>query len=330
MTKLRNRDLLDLHSGGVARGAFAAADPGTGGDAGDDGGGGGSPPSPPAEPAGGGGEPSHLQTLRDSLPPEIGTNPVLDPYFTGDAPRGVQGLAQDFIGVQHLIGGEKIAKPGKDSSESDWARFYGEMGRPDSPEGYDLGDFQAPQGIGWDEGLQKNMLEDLHGAGLSNAQVNAVVRAYAGRISEVASAQAQNIHQLSEQSTQKLTETWGAATEANQAIAARAFQTVFAPEVAMALETVMVDGMPLGSHPAIVESFYNLGKRMQEHDIIGDQDGIGAAGPLTPAEAAAELAKMEADPNFTTLWTSRDRNNPEVKALRDRRLALQKMANPDG
>ena len=67
---------------------------------------------------------------------------------------------------------------------------------------------------------------------------------------------------------------------------------------------------------------------MAEPGVVGGQggDADGALRPLTPAQAQAAVAKLEADPLKGAAL--RDRNHAQHKAVLEEREALLKMTQP--
>ena len=55
--------------------------------------------------------------------------------------------------------------PGKDATPEEWAAFYGQLGRPETPEGYEL-----PLPEGDDGAFAKEMAPILHKHGVTAAQ----------------------------------------------------------------------------------------------------------------------------------------------------------------
>ena len=52
-------------------------------------------------------------------------------------------LAKGYVHAQRMVGADKIALPNKHATEDDWNQFYGKLGRPDTPEAYEV-NYQPP------------------------------------------------------------------------------------------------------------------------------------------------------------------------------------------
>ena len=83
--------------------------------------------SAPAEVA-----PSVPDDWRSTIPEEIRGHKSLDHI------QDVGALAKSYVNAQSMIGADKVAIPGKHATDDDWIEVYARLGRPDSPEGYEL------------------------------------------------------------------------------------------------------------------------------------------------------------------------------------------------
>ncbi len=245
------------------------------------------------------------RALLDSLPEEIRSAPYLQNHESFEA------FTRDSVGQHRLIGFEKIARPTADSTEEDWNVFHDAMGRPEDPTKYDLGDFAPPENLEWDEGFQKDMIEDLWKSGASQRQVNEVVRAYATR----QSARQRNVNELLQQSrletTNLLKQKWGLDYDQRASMADDVMSEIFGENAKLVGEILLPNGRMLGNEPAIIESFFNLGKRMIEHQMIGEKQV--AAPSLSPAEALTQAEAMSANPEIAKVLAKGDLKDATVQ-----------------
>jgi hypothetical protein len=291
---------------------------GGGGDAGDGSGGGAGD--------GAGGKPpvaADWLTLRTSLPAELRDHPILKPYSEGDSPSGLQGLVQAHVDVQRLVGAKGTVVPGESSTIQDWARHYKELGRPDTPQGYDFGDFKPMEGVPWDKALEAGLIEDLHEMGATNPQANLIMRRYAGRTGAQYQAAVKQLEEASKAADEELHAEWGATYDANLEVADRVFETAFGDDIQAIANVRLPDGTPLGESPIFVRGMYELGSRMAEGKLV---DGKVVRG-LTPAAAQAEINKMEGDPAMVAILAAP--SHPEHSALMKQHTALYQAANPE-
>ena len=92
----------------------------------------GTAPEPAPEPA------PQPTSWRDGLSDDLRNHPGLQKY------EDVGALAKGFLSQSELVGRKGVILP-KEGDAEDRQRFYSELGRPESVEGYDLGDFAPPE-----------------------------------------------------------------------------------------------------------------------------------------------------------------------------------------
>jgi len=242
-----------------------------------------------------------FEKMREGLPPELRDSPSL---------KGIdsfESLVQQHANVQHLIGGEKIARPKEDAPQEDWDRFYNTLGRPDAPDKYDLGDFQPPEGLPWDGDLQSGMLQDLHVAGLTNEQVNKVVRSFAARQHEGFKNVQTSIQEAHDKADRELKTEWGNAYDGRIQESIKGMRYAFGELADDVAQTVLTDGSLLGDNPVFIRAFQKIGASMGEHQMIGDRTPGDPA--VSPAQAAQEIKALESDPEFQAIFTDKSRHN---------------------
>lgn len=244
-------------------------------------------------------------TLRAALPAEIRDSP----YIANQ--KGFEDLARDAITQNRLVGFEKIARPKADSPPEDWDQFYNSMGRPAEASAYDLGDFKPPETVEWDENLASGMLEDFHKAGLSERQVQDVMKGYATRQEAVARDRTEALQQQRTEAEAALRQEWGAAFEPNKTLAGDEFVRVFGDQAEMMMNIPLPNGRLLGNEPSVVEAFFRLGQKHSEHGLIGEKSV--AEPSLSPADALAKAREMEADPDMLRDITAGKKDNAHFK-----------------
>jgi len=223
----------------------------------------------------------------------------------------VEELSRDAITQNRLVGFEKIARPKKDSPSEDWDRFFNDMGRPESADKYDLSEFKPPENVQWDNDLQQSMLEDFHKAGLSQQQAKEVIEAYAERQATATRDHTESLQQARTATESVLREKWGRAFEPNKAVAADEFTRVFGDNAEMVMNIALPSGQLFGNEPAMIEAFFNLGKKHQEHGMIGEKSVSEPS--LSPADALMKAHEMETDPDNLAAITAGKPNNPIFK-----------------
>lgn len=175
-----------------------------------------------------------------------------------------------------------LTMPAKDAPAEEWAAFYAQIGRPETPEGYEL-----PLPEGDDGAFAKEMAPILHKHGVSAEQAkglaadwNAMVEARVAALdaAEVAAVQAMDTKNKAE--AVALKNEWGQAHDANMHFAKLAVQQFLpadkAGDVIAAIESKL-------GYKATIEFLHGVGKGLGEHDAAGL--GVNNA---APAKSIAE------------------------------------------
>ena len=161
-----------------------------------------------------------------------------------------------------------LTMPGKDATPEDWSAFYAQIGRPETPEGYEL-----PLPEGDDGAFAKQMAPVLHKHGVSAEQAkglaadwNAMVAAQVAELdaADVAHAAAMNSKNTAEAAALK--NEWGQAHDANMHFAKLAVQQFMPPDKAG--DVIAAIESKLG-YKATIEFLHGIGKGLGEHDAAG-------------------------------------------------------------
>ena len=161
-----------------------------------------------------------------------------------------------------------MAMPGKDATPEEWAAFYGQLGRPETPEGYEL-----PLPEGDDGAFAKEMAPILHKHGVTAAQAkglaedwNAMVQA---QQAQAEAAEAQRIAALDSKNraeAAELANEWGQANEANMHFAKLAVGQFFPKEKAAGIISAIESQV---GYKETIKFLYGIGKGLGEHDAAG-------------------------------------------------------------
>lgn len=178
---------------------------------------------------------------------------------------------------------EALTMPGKDATPEQWAEFYGKIGRPETPDAYEL-----PLPEGDDGAFAKEMAPILHKHGITAEQAkglagdwNAMVAAQQQQVeaAEAAAAKAQHVKNTAEAAALK-TE-WGQQFDANMHHAKQAVQQFLPKDQAADVITALESKL---GYKATIEFLHNIGKGLAEHDAAG----MGANNAGTPQKSLAE------------------------------------------
>lgn len=175
-----------------------------------------------------------------------------------------------------------LTMPGKDATPEEWSAFYAQIGRPETPEGYEL---PVPEG---DSGeFAKQMAPILHKHGVSAEQAkglaadwNAMVAAQVAEMDAADAAHAVAMNSKNTAEAAALKNEWGQAHDANMHFAKLAVQQFMpadkAGDVIAAIESKL-------GYKATIQFLHGIGKGLGEHDAAG----MGANNSA-PAKTLAE------------------------------------------
>lgn len=268
-------------------------------DGGDGGGGTGTIEAPPAAP----------EDWRTNIDVGFREHPSLTNF------KSVNDLAKSWVNAQKLIGREKIPVPGKDAKPEDWDVVYDRLGRPKTPEEYQIGEVALPEGFpALDENLTKEFKAQAHKLGLLPGQVDQLYQWFMGYNAGEFERFGKERSEAMARSQTEMRREYGKAYEANIALARKVVQSYGDKDTAAALE----EG--LGNDPRLVRMLVKIGKTLSEHSL-GNLPGSGAM--MTPAEAKAEISKIMNDPKHAYF----NQLHPEHDAAIGRMQQLHQLAS---
>lgn len=261
-------------------------------------------PAPP-QPA-----PAVPSDWRESLNPDLKANPIFQRF------KSVGDLANAYVHAQRFIGGEKLAAPKETWGEPEWNEFWTALGRPETADQYDLGDFRPPEDLPWDDDLQTQMLGVMHKAGLNHKQAREIVAAYRDQVEGQFRDVIGQIEEIRTESMKSLRQEWGRAFDGRLDLARRAAQHALGDQFPTFTNIKLEGGGLLGDDPRFIRMFARLGETMGEHGLVGDKR---TRTTLTPQEAMTEEAKLRGDKGFMAAYLSKEHPEHEI--------AVQKMAD---
>lgn len=270
-------------------------------------------PTPPAPE-----EPAAPTGPWSTLSEDLRDNPVVTRH------KDVESLVREHIGAQELIGRKGVIPPGSWEDDEDVKRFYQQLGVPEKPDGYDLSKLEV--GENWDPELQNQMVQAMHGLGLTERQVSGILGHYSKILEGVYSTVQEKAAETRAASEKQLREKYGNAFDERIRRASKIFHNAWG-EASEDLRTLRLeDGSLLGDHPAFLDGLANLGDLLGE-DAFRGGDREPQRLTLGPEEAAAKWEELQANPEFQAdLY---DKERPGHKLAVSRRDALYRAMFPE-
>lgn len=225
----------------------------------------------PAEVAQGGSGNDFLQMI----PEEIRQHPSLSPI------KDVENLARSYVNAQRLIGADKIPMPVNPSDE-DLDRIYNRLGRPETPEGYQL----TADGNIVTEELVKDFADFSHKLRLTPEQASSIIDYYRSSVEQTNAGSVEQAEEFRKTTEEALKSEWGRAYDQklNQAVnAAKEFSN---PEI---FDLQLSDGSRLGDNPEFIKTFAKIAEFRQ---TVTSEDTISEnaqSSVMTPKQAQAEI-----------------------------------------
>ena len=227
-------------------------------------------------------EASPLAINMASLPDDIRHEPVLKNFKSWDA------LAKSYVHANRKLGvpSDQLMQIPQ-GENADWNGVYKAMGRPDTPDQYEL------NGTGE---MADNFRNQAHQLGLSQKQASELMNWYSEVQSGVDSSDDEDFASEQVQWVADLQKEWGDSYIKNTKLAERAFRQFGSED---ALEVMNATG--LGSHPALVKMFSQIGQFLAEDgQLTGNQQG--RIGGITPGSAKTRIDELLNDKDFTTRY----------------------------
>ena len=227
-------------------------------------------------------EASPLAINMESLPDDIRHEPLLKNFKSWDA------LAKSYVHANRKLGvpSDQLMQIPQ-GENADWNGVYKAMGRPDTPDQYEL------NGTG---DMADNFRNQAHQLGLSQKQASELMNWYSEVQSGVDSSDDEDFASEQVQWVADLQKEWGDSYIKNTKLAERAFRQFGSED---ALEVMNATG--LGSHPALVKMFSQIGQFLAEDgQLTGNQQG--RIGGITPGSAKTRIDELLNDQDFTTRY----------------------------
>jgi len=211
-----------------------------------------------------------------------------------------------------------LAAPKWDDADS-VNKFFTKLGRPETPDSYDL---KVPEGVQIDENFMKIGKEIFHDLGANPALAQKALDKWEGFVATQKAAEVAKEQQINTEELTALEKKWGdsATLEANRAAGQRAVK-------ALGLDTAVIDKIEskVGS-AAIIELLAAIGKKSGEgNGNVGSGNGGGDPNDpnnMTKEQAKSRITELEGDTAFMAKY--RDKNaagHAEALSLMERLYA---------
>ena len=213
----------------------------------------------------------------DHLPEDLRDNETLSKF------KDVGSLSNSYLELQKMVGSrDKI--PTEESSEEEVNSFYNKLGRPETPDSYDIKvPDQGGMAVPYDEKLYSEFLTTAHKSGLTNRQAQDAIDFYAKMNEEADINSTASMQQSKVNAETALKKEWGARDyEKNLAISRRAFNRFADDDLKKFVQETGVS-----NNVAMVRFLHKIGKSFSDPDMGGAGKNSGSVD--------SDSAKLEID-----------------------------------
>lgn len=268
--------------------------------------------------AGGGQSGGTPADWRSALPEALRTDPTLANIDS------IERLAQDHVNAQSLLGRKGAVVPKEGDPPEMFDEFFKAAGRPEAPDGYDLGDWAVPEGVTWPEGRQEAILGEFHKLGLTPAQVNGALGLWAKLEGEDIAARSTGRLEGEQAVLANLKTEHGEKMDEVLALAKRGGQAV-----GLSDQEIEKLAYHIGD-TALINKLAKVGQIASgDGGLIGGKDG-GVGGISTPDAARAEVKRIRGEARRDDQHPLYNAKHPEHKALNARVGQLTRMYTEGG
>lgn len=229
------------------------------------------------------------------LPEEIREHPSLSPI------KDVENLARSYVNAQRLIGADKLPMPVNPSDE-DLDRIYSRLGRPESPDGYQL----SVDGNIVTEDVASQFADVAHNLRLTPEQASGIMDYYRSAVENTGVANMEQSAEMQEQAMEALRQEWGRAYDQKIQAAASAAQEFMDADM---FNMQLADGSRLGDNPDFIRAMANIADfkhSVTSEDTVSESSQSNV---MTPKEAQTEIDSIMNDRN-NAYW---DKSNPVAR-----------------
>ena len=261
-------------------------------------------PAPATAPA------EQSSSWKNSISEEFRKDPSIEKFTEIDA------LAKSYINATRMIGQDKIVIPTKNSTQEAWDEAYEKLGRPESPDKYNLK--VESDVVNMDENAIKSFAEQSHKLGLNNKQAEGILDFYKNNMEGNAQQSKIDTETAQAQSEQELRSEWGRDFDAKVQQAGAIAKANINPEV---LDMTLSNGIRLGDHPEVIKGFAKIAGMMSEDKIVStESENVNSV-----ADIESEISSITNDTNGP-YW---NKQHPDHDKMVQQVYTLREMLNAD-
>lgn len=263
------------------------------------------------------------QGFLGSLPPDLQSEASLKDF------KDVSALAKSYVNAQRMLGGS-IRIPSADASAEahaefnnrlstvpgvvrlpnaddpkGWDDFYNKLGRPESPDKYNL---KAPEGFTPDNDRLSGFKNLFHQIGLTDAQASKLFEHEASNAIQMQKSMDAYI----ENSAKTMQKVWGADYN-NRLNAAQSVVNQYRDKFPNDVEALL--NSSAGSNPVLLSILGEYGKMLAEKGSLGVANGAASSFGMTPSEARERIGEIMGNSQHAYFDESNAGHNAAVEKM---------------
>lgn len=189
----------------------------------------------------------------------------------------------DFAKEAIELGKSGLRVPGADATDEELAEFYSKIGRPESPDKYEI---KFAEGTPVDDNLLGAFRGIAHKIGLTGQQAQQLGEWWAAQAQGVEASTGAEATKSLEEWDKQLTTDWGWQKDRNINLAARAYNMAIdgMDDATKTQLNELMDSTGLGNHPLLIKMFYQMALKSGEDKLITASSGPSADDRQTAQE----------------------------------------------
>jgi hypothetical protein len=188
--------------------------------------------------------------------------------------------------------GGMVKLPGEGAKQDEMDRFFAKLGRPESPDKYDIKRGELPEGLDWDDALEGAFRAQAHQLGLNNKQAQAIVDLWTEQRKAAFQSLAEQVETSRVEAEKALKAEWGHAYDQKAQLAVKGLEYLGGEELADLVQS------ELGNNPKVMKAFAKLGESLMESGIITGDAGENSGDSERARQEITEIrSKLTHDKN---------------------------------
>lgn len=192
-----------------------------------------------------------------------------------------EGMTKSLVNAQKMIGSDKVPVPNDNWDEEQWNDFYNKIGRPETPENYEFTRPEIPEGMNYNEDMEKAFASQAHNLGLTQPQASKLLDWYNKSQIDMQSELEKKAEFEQSQAVEALKKEWGKVYSDKMEKANAAVRTFGAADT--------LEKAGYANNPDMVKLFAKVGESISEDKLVQGRSD------MSPADAKGKINSIMGD-----------------------------------